>query len=389
MRCLESGRSSVNPKIGLPRSLRPPRARVRTGRSPESCCRECSACSVDLPHRPRRRNGPEHSHLSNVCSTRAGGLCCDLGDRCVTVCRRRGCSGVERSARRGTIPRRRAQSLPVRDVRSAHDRSHSAWRSTDAPPAPIDVLVVEDYAGDVVMIREAFEARAAQQVARRQRRDGRGGLPAPRGELPRRAETPVDPPRPEHAVHGRPRGPRRDQADPDLAPVNTTPPPWPRAHPRGKSWPLPRRKGHDDEEQHVRLRRPHRRQPHRRRKLWTCQNLLLEHHQQRALRLHPRQLGLYRQGQRRHLLTLRGASNGADSKIHCRAPMDEAAGKDAPCRRPRHQTSPVSRLPMRTPKTRVKTLRSRWARNDLDRHRECRRRFHGPSSQRAGVHPPA
>ena len=90
---------------------------------------------------------------------------------------------------------------------------------TNEPPSPrappIDVLLVEDDPGDVLLTREAFEDNKVRNrlhvVA-----DGGEALRVP---APARASTPTrrarpDPARPQPAAQGRARGARRDQGGP-------------------------------------------------------------------------------------------------------------------------------------------------------------------------------
>ena len=98
--------------------------------------------------------------------------------------------------------------------------THDARRTV-----PIDILLVEDDPGDVLMTREAFEhhkIRNALHVVS----DGVEALEflQPRGPVRRRAAAGADPARPQPAPQGRPGAARRDQAGPGAA-----------HHPRGRA----------------------------------------------------------------------------------------------------------------------------------------------------------
>ena len=110
--------------------------------------------------------------------------------------------------------RQRAPTEPVRSTRRGRAVTLSEGERQ------IEVLLVEDDPGDVLMTREAFEDyKVAQPAARGQRRCRGDGVPPQRGRVRRRAAARPRPARPQPAADGRPRGAAGHQVRPELASI--------------------------------------------------------------------------------------------------------------------------------------------------------------------------
>ena len=96
---------------------------------------------------------------------------------------------------RFTLPVAVDRRSPRSNRAAEHDAEHEGagrMTATTRTVAPIEVLLVEDDPGDVLMTREAFEEHKVAQPAHRGLRRRRGaGLPAPRGRVRRRAARPT------------------------------------------------------------------------------------------------------------------------------------------------------------------------------------------------------
>ena len=91
---------------------------------------------------------------------------------------------------------------------AADDRRLNGGAPCPTSTKIIDVLLVEDDPGDVLMTREAFEDnKVAQPPVGRLRRGERAGVPAQGGRARRRPDARPHPARPQPAADGRPRGP--------------------------------------------------------------------------------------------------------------------------------------------------------------------------------------